>query len=84
MEGGGEVSELTKPDKAVIWEIERLNNLKTALRAHAERLAEALEELIKVLRKEAPGTPLNHYRFDQLGIDCNNAITAYRAERPKK
>lgn len=61
-----------------------LERENTTLRAHAEQLAEALEELIKVLRKEARGTPLNHHRFDQLGIDCNNAITTYRADHPKK
>lgn len=84
MEGGGEVSELTKPDKAVIWEIERLNNLNTTLHTHAERLAEALE----VLRErqfdyDMCHLPTSKCALQNLRLKAETALTLYRAENPK-
>lgn len=42
--------------------------------AAAPDLFEALKDLVEVLRREAPGTPLNNTRFDALGIKANNAL----------
>ena len=79
MEGGGEVSEQTKPDKAVIWEIERLNNLNSALRAHAERLAEALTMIIEI----ETGTSMAVIGWTDAMDKAIKALTLYRAENPK-
>lgn len=48
-------------------------------RAAARQMLAALTAIIAMLRKEAPGTPLNNHRFDALGIQAYNAIAA--AER---
>lgn len=42
--------------------------------AAAPDLLETLKELVDVLRKEAPGTPLNNHRFDMLGAKAYAAI----------
>ena len=46
-----------------------------SLMCAAPDLLDALKELVEMLRKEAPGTPLNNPRFDALGIKCNTAIS---------
>ena len=42
--------------------------------AAAPDLLEALKEALDLLRKEAPGTPLNNHRFDAIGIRAYAAI----------
>ncbi len=42
--------------------------------AAAPDLLAALKAVVDVLRKEAPGTPLNHHQYDAIGIQANNAI----------
>lgn len=42
--------------------------------ASAPELYEALDEVMALLRKEAPGTPLNNHRFDALGMKAHAAL----------
>lgn len=40
----------------------------------AADVTEALTEVMTMLRKEAPGTPLNNHRFDALGVKAYAAL----------
>lgn len=42
---------------------------------------EVLKEVLAALRKEAPGTPLNNHRFDQLGIRAYNVVADAEVRR---
>ncbi len=54
----------------------RLSRRLLPLQAKAATAAEVSRELLATLRREAPGTPLNNHKFDQLGIRANDAIRA--------
>lgn len=45
-----------------------------AASAAACDLRDALAEVIKALRQDAPGTPLNNHKYVQLGIQASNAL----------
>ena len=45
-----------------------------AERDYAEELRTILTEILDALRKDAPGTPLNNRKYDQLGIRAYAAI----------
>lgn len=42
-------------------------------------LCKVMAEMLEALRKEAPGTPLNNHRFDDLGIRAHDALNRARA-----
>jgi hypothetical protein len=42
--------------------------------AAAPELLDALREVVAMLQREAPGTPLNNMRFDPLAVKCLRAI----------
>ena len=48
-----------------------------AERQNTRYLAAVLKEVVGVLRTEAPGTPLNNHKYDQIGIQANDAINKY-------
>jgi hypothetical protein len=60
-----------------------------ALRAQNQKLVEAADEaadafgmVLDVLRREAPGTPLNSHRYTNLGVRAQRALEALHATRP--
>lgn len=55
-------------------EIEKLRQINS-------ELYEALDELMTMLRREAPGTSINNHRFDDLGIKCNRILAKARGEQ---
>jgi hypothetical protein len=58
--------------------VQWINEGDARLIAAAPELFEVLSDLLEMLRKEAPGTPLNNHRFDALGIKAHNALTKAR------
>lgn len=60
-------------DEAAIASVRSRDDAR--LIAAAPELLEALSEVMALLRKEAPGTPLNNHRFDALGIKAYAAIS---------
>lgn len=85
-EGGGSFYIRDNKGQQLIWignstrlekgECESLTRLLSA----APELFEALDELLAMFRKEAPGTTLNNHRFDALGIKCHTALAKARGE----
>lgn len=61
--------------------VDELEKENAKLRQHAEKLAEAVEDLLSLV-KRIPS--LNNHKYDGLGIQVNNALTAYRADYPKE
>lgn len=51
------------------------------VRASTDELAAVLHDIVGLLRKEAPGTPLNNHRFDALGARANAALTKFGSEQ---
>ncbi len=47
--------------------------------AAMREVIEAFDEVLSFLRKEAPGTPLNNHRFDNIGIRAYAAVSHARA-----
>ena len=54
-------------------------SLARDLNSHAD-VVDALSEVLKALREEAPGTPLNNHRFDALGIKAYAALAKAGAQ----
>ena len=90
MEGGGEVSDTPITDSVKVrsrrglWVVnadymQQIERENTALRAHAERLAEALEKVQGYGRCD-----MGHQQMcDYVTEVADQALTLYRAENPK-
>lgn len=48
-----------------------------AERGKGDELASILKDILSALRKDAPGTPLNNHKYDQLGIRAYDAIAHF-------
>lgn len=57
------------------------NREDAQLMAAAPDLLAALQAVVAVLQKEAPGTALNHHQYDTLGIQAHNAIEKAEGRR---
>jgi hypothetical protein len=53
---------------------EPVDTANANLIAAAPDLLAALKAIVAVLQKEAPGTALNHYQYDAIGIQAHAAI----------
>lgn len=55
------------------WDAANAEFIVRCVNSHDELLA-ALKAIVAVLQKEAPGTPLNHHRYDAIGAQALKAI----------
>lgn len=84
--GAGDICDCYTMTNPAAWSVRNGGDSKPVNHQHEEAdanamlisaapdLLEALKAVMSVLKNEAPGTPINNKKYDQIGIDAYSAI----------